>query len=115
MTALIKSTDGTGWVEARLGDKIKHPSMVFFCTIDSIEERINGTLVLKTPICGDALHQVDANSCQLVERPLRVGDKAQLLNKANGVWYDTEYCEGDAESNRTFRHSSPLLRPVGGV
>lgn len=116
MTALIKSTDGSGWVEARDGDVVKHNGL--WCVVRNtspftIESADNPLLI------GPAKPE----NCQLIERPFEVWDDIEWFNGDYKIWEKsivTEYmlyrCKQFPEKiGSVYRHSSPLLRPVGDV
>lgn len=109
---LIKSTDGTGWVEARVLDRCfylngEDGSRVPF----RIEEIQDGMLLFNNGCEG-----VDPSECQLIERPMQVDDPIEVMEA--GVWVNNrDVYSGSEYAKKCYgagltRHSSPLLRPV---
>lgn len=123
MTALIKSTDGSGWVEARVGDKVEtcnSPDRLLM-----IDEILEHSFDCRDT---DTLHRILVvhEDCRLIERPFMVGDEVESTEDTfKGVInliVDGEYRVKPKTLSASrmcyafeIRHSSPLLRPVGDV
>lgn len=123
MTALIKSTDGGSWVEAKVGDEITcHIGRTKIASFDKDDE--------EWIVTTDGLY-VEPAECQLIERPFRVGDDFEWIyhgmeyarnNVIDKPWHRCRVMSqieadgmNEKENKHLYRHSSPLLRPVGGV
>lgn len=126
MTALIKSTDGSGWVEARVGDVVD---------IDCPDLRIRSVVIAgldgdKVLFMRGGAPSVSslASKCQLIERPFQVVDVVcggnlhfdsddytgiivEIGDRIKVKCGDTYFISDE----KSWRHSSPLLRPVGDV
>lgn len=110
---LIKSTDGSGWVEARVKDKVCfHPSEPL------VIAKIDGSVIHFE--YGERTHVPEL--LQLIERPIQDGSVVQGFSDTEGKWLD-ETIEVTPvfmtlwamHPHLKFRHSSPLIRPVGDV
>lgn len=138
MTALIKSTDGSGWVEARLNDIVstdKFSGNFKHAKIIEIHAEDKSVSVI---VSGAVAHRVWASNCQLIERPFMRDDRIECMcrgknymragvvlgipkrgRKLNNLV--SVRLDGHGKSTRYIyssnlvRHSSPLLRPVGDV
>lgn len=121
---LIKSTDGTGWVEARVGDYVNYKwggegvSMSAYFTVEKID---SGFL-----LWNNACEGIVSTECQLIERPFQVGDNFDTKYYHPDLPPGDAWCRGGKIWNDAVlqvvisdplnhRHSSPLLHPVENV
>lgn len=113
---LIKSTDGSGWVEARCGDIVTGKDSQI--PVKIIRFGDNGCIWVLLPNGNEFV--LVANTCQLIERPFQVGD----VVKHKGLWYVVRnthpFTIESADNPLLIGVVKPedcqlIERPVGGV